>query len=321
MTSGCELSPLTEDDVAWSPDPFAHPRYLRAVAHATDRTAVEVRCQGDGWSVRYPLLLEAFGGSGWLARTPDYGGPVLSGVATGSAAREARARVDSVLRAHRVISEVTLSSPFSPLAPSLAHAWGLRPSKPVCTWPIPPEQSRLSHGRRTDLRRTENAPVTFELLDGPQAAAFAASYGAAMERVDAAHRWRLDVGYFTALAQSGLVYRCAVQEAEGGADALFLVHGRHAAYLFATRWGASTGASSRVLWAAGEKLSASGVKDILLGGGVTDDDADPLLRFKRSWGGTEQVQLLGARCFDIPAQQLAEDAGSARPLPAWWTAA
>ncbi len=320
MTSVGELIELTDDDEPWSADPFDHPRYLCAVARATSRTAVEVRCHGKGWVMRYPLLLEAFGSEGWLARTPDYGGPALHPDASDRVAWEARAAVDSILKAHHVISEVTLSSPVRPPAPSLTQAWGLRPGKPVCTWSLPPEHSRLSHGRRADLRRPQGM-VSIALLDEAGAEAFASSYGTSMARVGAAQRWRLDSGYFAGLAQTGLVFRCAAQQREGGAEALFLVHQRHAAYLFATRWGQATGASSRVLWAAAEALAVRGVADILLGGGVTAEDSDPLLRFKRSWGGTEQPQLLGARCFDTTAQRLAEAAGAARPLPAWWTAA
>ena len=292
-------------------DPHLQPAYLLAVAEATGQRAVEVSGEGSGWSVQYPLLLQS-SGAGWLARSPDYGGPVIEADDPLSALPAVRCAIDDALKAFGVISEVCLSSPWLPHLDALATSWDWRPRKPVCVWALPPDLASVSHGRRADLRNP--MPTAEGLLDERSARAFAQRYAVAMERIGAAPRWRLDEDYFVAIAGTGLVHHVQAGDETSGAAGLFLHGGSHAAYLFSVRWGAASGGPSRVLWRAAELLAERGAVDLLLGGGASGDADDPLLAFKRSWGGREVPQLIGARCFD-PAEQARAEAEGARPLP------
>ncbi len=314
MSVLASVEPVTPASPPSGPDPHLLPEYLLEVAGTRGHEVVEVSCTAPTWSLRYTLVLMPFEGR-WLARTPEFGGAFLDGDVSSSTAAQARAAVDDALRGAGVISEVMLTSPWLPHTPELTTAWGLRPTKPVCLVGLPLDPLRLGHGRRDDLRRS---PVEAEVgpLEAAGASRFAARYADAMRRVGAEGRWLFDEAYFAALARSGCVL---LSEAEG-AMALFLHGGTHGVYLLSARWGSAPGASSRVLWSASCHLSENGCDELLLGGGVSSSDDDPLLRFKRSWGGREVMQLLGARCFDLPAQEAAQAAG-ARPLPEWWVAA
>jgi len=101
----------------------------------------------------------------------------------------------------------------------------------------------------------------------------------------------------------------------GGAAALFLLGEDRAAYLYAARWGRSRGSASAVVWRAQEELSARSFSELLLGGGLTTADDDPLLRFKASLADIAAPLLLAGRAFDSAAHARAVEVGRARPLP------
>jgi hypothetical protein len=305
-------------------DPYCTRGFLAASSTVLGQRPILIHVDAGDWSGHYVLLLTGLESDRWLARTPEYGGPWLRiAVGESSALAPAFRRVlDGVLRELGVVSEVSLFSVWLPHAADTMQTCGARPEKQVCV----AEMATLDHrwsamkkGRRSDITRAiREMDVSWCDLDASGATAFAAPYEQAMEAKDAAPRWRLDASYFTALAeeQAADIQLCSVASPEGGAMGLFLRSGRYAAYLYATRWGMTGGASSAVLWHAQQQLADNGVDELLLGGGVSTDPEDSLLTFKRSLSDRVEPFCLASRGFDIPMHDAAVVAGLARPLPA-----
>lgn len=280
---------------------------------------VVVTTTGDGWSGSLVLLLRSVGSDGWIARTPDFGGPECGG--GGNNARLMRSAIDDLLRSEGIISEVTLFSPWRTGVKDVLAAWHASPEKLVqLLWitDLPAVRAAMSSGRRYDLRRAERH-LQCETRDFTPAAArqFAEHYADLMERHGAEKRFRLDPKYFDALAtQAGnsLVLAEATED-DSGASVLYLHDRSRAAYLHSVRWGASTGATTLCNWRAFERLADLGVEEVNLGGGLTAEPDDPLLAFKRGFGGLSAALHLAARVYDPEAHQRAVSSGLARPLP------
>ena len=304
-------------------DPYCTRGFLAASSTVLQQRPILIYADGGRWSGHYVLLLTELESGRWLARTPEYGGPWLgiSIGAPGEFAAEFRRVLDGTLRDLGVVSEVSLFSVWLPHAADTLQACGARPEKQVCVADMKTLDRRwaaMKKGRRSDITRSaREMDVSWCALDAAGAAAFSAPYEQAMAAKDAAPRWRLDTGYFLALASEPAadITLCRVAGADGGAMGLFLRSGPYAAYLYATRWGNTGGASSAVLWHAQERLAEAGVQELLLGGGVSIDPTDSLLAFKRSLSDRVEPFWLASRGFDISAHDAAVAAGLARPLP------
>jgi hypothetical protein len=151
-------------------------------------------------------------------------------------------------------------------------------------------------------------------LDAGAADEFAGHYARAMSEKRAADRWQRDGAYFAALVAGRPLYAEARTQA-GGAAAIFLTAGPRASYAYSVRWGASGTATTLVLHEACVALAGAGVLTLTLGGGATDASDDPLLEFKRSWGGDAVPFRIGARVYDADAHDALVAADAARPLP------
>jgi hypothetical protein len=302
-------------------DPLCGADFLDAFARSTGRQAIVVVAEGPGWRAAYPLLLTDARGR-LLARTPDYGGPWIDAdaVDVARAAAELRGALDTTLDGVGVASEVVLLSPWLPGRDAVAAAWRCGPEKTVCVVDLGADRwSSLHTNRRRDVKRARERLRLVEHwwpFDASSASEFARGYDEHMERLDADARWRLDDEHFHALATSGAeLWLSSALDADGGASLVFVVSGARATYLYGTRWGDVRAASTVAHWRAQEELAAAGVTELLLGGGVTTDPDDSLLRFKRSWGGRDEQLFLGARVYDQRAHDAAVAAALARPLP------
>jgi len=167
------------------------------------------------------------------------------------------------------------------------------------------------HRNMVNKGRRANVAVTWNTDDGWDA--FVALYRAAMTRLNAPSSLRFSDDYFAAIR---MLPGCevAILEDEHGpaAGALFLFGSRFAHYhLAARRSDAPNHAANLVLQSAIERASERGLEGLHLGGGTTNDPEDPLLRFKRSIGGT----LLDFHVALVVADEVAYAA-----LLAQWTA-
>jgi hypothetical protein len=302
-----------------SVDPHATPTALRAEAAARGARAVVADVDVAGLRVVYPLLFEPTGGGAVLARTPEYGGPYpITGVADAGTLRRVRDELDGALPRHGVISEVSMLAPGLPARDDVAAAWDATDGKEIRVVD-PAAVARgegLRKGRRSDLARARReATVAVAPLDADAARAFAAHYAVAMDEKGAADRWRRDARFFDALA-TGTTLHAIARTDGGGAAAIFLTAGDRASYAYSVRWGASGTATTLVLHDVCRVLASGGVQELTLGGGATDAPDDPLLEFKRSWGGRAVAFRLGARVYDPAAHDALVAADAARPLPA-----
>jgi hypothetical protein len=307
-------------------DPLCGGAFVDAFARSTGRRAVVVLAEGRGWRAAYPLLLVPTDGH-LLARSPDYGGPWIERDGSDpsvpelrSIAAELREQLDTTLARAGVASEVLLLSPWLPGRDVIAAEWRCRAEKTVAVVALDGDRwSGLHTNRRRDVKRARERlglEEQWTRFDEAAAVDFARGYDEHMERVDAEARWRLDAAHFDALATSGAeLWLSTARNDDGGASLLFVVAGERATYLYGTRWGDVRAASTLAHWHAQEQLGRAGVRELLLGGGVTTDPDDSLLRFKRSWGGRDEQLFLGARVYDQRAHDAAVEAALARPLP------
>jgi hypothetical protein len=312
-----------DDDVRGVPlDPTCTRPFLAASAVARAVRPVLVSVTTEAWSARYPLVLADVGGGRWLARTPEYGGPVIMPTATPATvvAAELRRTLDDLLRELGVVSEVMLLGPWLAHRHEIASAWACRPDKTICLVPLrdlDARRSRLSPNMRRDIAQTRRrAQERWMPFDPTVASEFAARYAEHMDRLAAEARWRLDAPYFGALADGTAdAWLAEASDERGGASCLVVISGARASYVYGTRWGRGGSTTTLALWRAQEELSARAVDELLLGGGVTCADDDSLLAFKRRFAPREDRLWIGARAFDVDAHDAVVARGDARPLP------
>jgi hypothetical protein len=299
-------------------DPHAGPAVLRAEAAERRGRAVIAEVEVPALRAAYPLLLVPAGAGGVLARTPEYGGPYpRAGRMDARTLAAVRAELDRALPDHGVVSEVFMLAPDLPERDLVAEVWSATDGKEIRVVDpgVVAAGDGLRKGRRSDLARARReATVTVGSLDDGTADDFAGHYARAMDTKQAADRWRRDRDYFAALTGDAPLYAEARTEG-GGAAAIFLTAGPRASYAYSVRWGASGTATTLVLHEACVALADAGVLALTLGGGVTDASDDPLLEFKRSWGGEAVPFRIGARVYDVDAHAALVAADVARPLP------
>lgn len=298
-------------------------RPVLAAARVAGRRPVLVHAEAQGWRGVYPLVWIPTGDGRFLARSPDYGGPWIDAAPAGAghAATAFRRALDAALPRWGVVSEVCVCSVWLPHRDAVAAAWAARSTRQVVLCAVPaggPDPATYTLQRRRDLRRAAGHPARVDDLQPSTAPWFAARYEEWMTEIGAPDRFRPGRAFFDALAGAGapvLLARCL--HATGGAAALFLRHRQRASYAYVARWGEPSGAPSAVLHAALRTLARSEPVEVLLGGGRSDDPDDPLLRFKRSWGGRLVPLSVAARVFDPDAHCRLVAEGQARDLPHW----
>jgi hypothetical protein len=302
-------------------DPHCRPGAL-AAHRVLERRTLHLWAEGPGWRCLYPLVCTPTDG-GWVARTPEYGGPWIDTPRdrAGDAARALREALDAHLPALGIVSEVFVLSVWLPHRPAVAAAWSTRSPREVVVVTVPaggPDPATWGSQRRRDLRRAGPAAVAVAPLDAAGAARFAARYRAWSARLGVEPRWQLGSEFFAALVEAGADAHLAWWECEpGGAAAVLLTHGPRWSYAWVARWGEVPGATTAMLAGALRAAARHGPAEVLLGGGRTDDPDDGLFSFKRTWGGRTVPLPVGARVYDPAGHDAAVRAGQARPLPGW----
>jgi hypothetical protein len=140
----------------------------------------------------------------------------------------------------------------------------------------------FSSTARSKLRRAVRGGASAEV--GAVRADFGGRYRASMDALGADPLYRFDDAYFAALPNED-AFQVSVADADGlAAAALFLCRGDHASYhLSARRTTRSLPGAANLAVAEGLKECARrGARACILGGGLTHDPGDPLLRFKAS---------------------------------------
>ena len=303
-------------------DPWCSTPMLDVQARVQGGVPALLAGEGPGWRSVQALILSSGGDGRLLARGPDYGGPWLNpaaGVDVDTALAGLHRASGHALLARDVVSEVILLSPLLPHHDAVAAAWGARSEKPICLADLTENKaawSRLGKGRRADITRARReARIELRLFGRADALRFAGMYAAAMERLDAPERWQRSSDHFEQLADAGICRLCTAESPDGTAAALFTISGASAGYLYAVRSGDIPGGPAAVVWEARERLHASGIAVLVLGGGTTRAAHDPLLRFKRSLSDRQVDLAIAGRALDPAGHAQAIAGGMARPLP------
>lgn len=332
--SGVVFTDCTPDAAGDGEDPYDDPWLVAALAG----TAVHLRrariTVGDG-AVELLTVWQPTG-SGQLVRSSDYAALRLDGSLSTRELRSARAALSTSMAAEGAVSDVSLIGPFcthrdrrtggpatvlgDAAQAELAACWGAAPRKPIAvvSWDdAAPDLATLPGKVRNDLRTGLRNERRWRRFTPEEADGLAEDYVALMDDKDAAARWRLGTAFFAALAGDARLelWVASIHGEDGVARALFARSGRRAAYLFATRRGTARGGPAAALWVAFEGLQAIGVRDLLLGGGVSDEPDDSLWRFKRRFATRTCPLYLGAHLFDECGHRRAVEDGLARPLP------
>jgi hypothetical protein len=156
-------------------------------------------------------------------------------------------------------------------------------------------RNMVNRGRREGTQARWDAPEDWEDFPG--------FYIAAMDRLHAPPSLRFSAPYFAALRALPGARLSAVRDAAGLVAAAVFLHGpRWSHYHVSARRPDAPNYATNVLLQAGlEQAAASGTVGLHLGGGATPAPDDPLLRFKRSLGGTSQ-RFVVARVVTDPVR-------------------
>jgi len=253
-----------------------------------------------------------------IANAYGYGGP-LSSDPGGASAQDLLAELDARFRAW--CSSRRIAAEFCSLHPLLDNrrfvaGWeGVEPraQKRVIYLDLTPGEEALwqgvSRGHRSSIQRARRAGVSVERVaaDAVHLAEFERLYALTMQRHRAAERWRFPANYFRDCARLLGAARVALFFArveEAVASAYFLLHDAGIAYY---HFGGSDEAYFRLrpnnlllyetaLWA-----KRGGDRIYHLGGGVTSEEDDNLLRFKSGFGGASATLYTYGRVHDRAA--------------------
>lgn len=143
--------------------------------------------------------------------------------------------------------------------------------------------------------------------------AFPVMYRTAMDRLRAPSRLQFGSSYFARLRSIPAAQIVSLQDESGiAAAAVFLLGSQWGHYHLSARRADAPNFTGNVLLQAGlERAAALGLQGLHLGGGITPDENDQLLRFKQSLGG-EMLHFRTARVIADTAafESMAARAGS-----------
>jgi serine/alanine adding enzyme len=178
-------------------------------------------------------------------------------------------------------------------------AWPIRERKPV-VW-IDVEHPDFSHERRTGIKAAAKAGVRVTSWDGVTTSGFTFTslYQAAMERKNAAPRWRFRDEYVLAMCKLGQTFAATL---DGDVECMSLVlHGGGVAYYHMTANAMchpSCRANDLLVAEIVEWCRGQGIKKLHLGGGVTSAPDDGVLAFKASFSNLRLPAMSTFRIFD-----------------------
>lgn len=320
-------SALATSDPAWAgllrrlPPAQADVHFLPGYARIYERTygveaGLSVWSEGEHFAampfILRPLdalpFLKEQGRMGFLdAATPyGYGGPVFRAEGP-EHARELVARLDRAHLEH--LAGRGAATEFLCLHPLLANhepllALGLpaEPRKRVAVADLLPDEAALwaglNRGNKSSINKARRAGVRVERAEPtPELLAlFESMYRATMARQGAAERWLFPDGYFARCAEElgpGCLFFLA-RTADGRAASCFqvLLHGPTAYYHFAGTDEAffHLRPNNLLMWEVMLACKALGCAALHLGGGVSEDEGDSLMRYKL--GFTRRTEVL-----------------------------
>lgn len=150
-------------------------------------------------------------------------------------------------------------------------------------------RSRLSKGHKAAVRRAEKFGL--QVMQGNCIPLFESIYRSTMERQGAAHGWRFEDGHFARIVDLLGPERAALFFVDQNwtshtESACLVLHGFNAAYYhFAGSHLTQPGANHLMVLRVAEWAQKQGYRWLHLGGGVTAAPDDPLLIFKKGFGG------------------------------------
>lgn len=251
-----------------------------------------------------------------------YAGPVTSAGST-PAFREAALELYSAhCREAGIIAEIVRFSPILANADTFADSAHLKvfAAKDIVVAECHADEAAQLAAFNTKCRSSVKRGLrdcTAEMLDKEADwDAFVAFYYASLDRIGAERKWYYPTDIMARAAKSDFFQVYVIRYQGEWASLSLVIDHPLASYYFAAASGSQPvqGANEYLLFSIAQTIGQRGGKHLILGGGNTAAEDDPLLRFKRKFAH-ELTPLMLGRCAHDPArlEQLVNEAVAKRP--------
>jgi hypothetical protein len=325
-----ELTDLDPDRwrAAWAGLPadrrevYFHPDYAHCCAAWERARPACLRARKPGGELIYPYLIHTIAdanGAVDLQTAYGYGGPLFTGEWTPDERAGVLRDIADHFRSGPTVAEFvrchTEWADLDALAATGYRTFQVR-TNVECDLTAADFTATWAPGARRNLRKAQSSGLSHRPGTTPEDwAAFAGLYAATASRLNMAASYRFDDAYFAALAQVPNVRLILVEsESTPVAAAIVFVGGRLAHY----HLGASDFAyadrrpNDYLYYAMAETARAAGCERIVWGGGMSNDAADTLFRFKSHFGAIRRPVYCAGRVIDPTRYQSLCDVWAAR---------
>lgn len=230
-----------------------------------------------------------------------YAGPVLSAGATPEFREQALHAYRQWCREQRIVAEIIRFSPIlrNDQAFTDSAQLGVFQAKELvvseCHTDEAAQLAAFTTKCRSSVKRGMRDCTAAVLDKAVYWEAFVAFYCASLDRIGADRRWYYSAGFFNRARQSddfqvyGVLY-----EGQLASAALVIEHPLANYYFMAASSEVSVqGANEYLIFSICQQVAARGTRHLILGGGNTIHDDDPLLRFKRKFAHQLAPLMLG----------------------------
>lgn len=230
-----------------------------------------------------------------------YAGPVLSAGATAEFRERALRAYSQWCREQDIVAEITRFSPVLHNDAVFADSGQLvvfQAKELVVSSCHDDEAAQLAAFAskcRSSVRRGMRDCTTRRLDKATEWDNFVAFYYASLDRIGADRRWYYSPEFFACARQSAVFQAHGVFQGEALASAALLIEQPRAGYYFlaASSEPAVQGANEFLIYSLCRHLARQGTAHLILGGGNTAQEDDPLLRFKRKFAPDLTPLVLG----------------------------
>jgi hypothetical protein len=276
-----------------------HEAAIQRIFHGTQWYSVLIQDNGAAFYHAFAPLPIA--GTTWKDIDPflGYYGPILTSEDQ-DFARRALEEYSSICRSLGIVAEVMR---FNPLLENhqcfKAAGMDIRPVKSVVIVECDADEAKQSTNYNQSCRRrlrSVASQVTFEWLSTPaEREAYTDFYYQSLERVAAGRRWFIPRATLSLAYQSDQFGVAVIKKGDAWLSAsLVLKQELEGYYLLAANSSELVpGANEMLIHRIGVDLARSGIKRLMLGGGNTTAEEDPLLQFKRKFSKGNYALNLG----------------------------
>lgn len=251
-----------------------------------------------------------------------YAGPVFTSGAESAFKEAALALYSEHCRAAGIIAEVVRFNPLLGNANDFAQSNYVRvfPAKDIVVAECYANESQQLAAFQTKCRssvKRGQRDCTHEMLDKTtEWSAFVEFYYASLQRIGADRKWYYPAEIMARAAQSNFFQVYVVKCNGEWASLSLVIEHPLASYYFAAASGSQPvqGANEFLLFTIAQAVGRAGGRWLVLGGGNTASEDDPLLRFKRKFSHELTPLLMGSIAHD-PARlaTLVQEAVDRRP--------